>query len=115
MHVALRVFSPTGFCLKVHEVSVALPSAPLRTGAVGSATPSIAANVIDAPLTGLPSASVTITEGGGITGVPASAIRPSVAATISIFDGSAHWNWLKPTVGAEDLFLRRYIREYARA
>src|SRR6266480_5910307 len=72
--VAVTVFVPA-VVLKVHEVAAAIPSVPVVTGVVGVTVPlpAAAANVTAMPETGLPLASLTITEGGGLTAVPAGA------------------------------------------
>src|SRR5205814_5574200 len=64
--------------LRVQEVAAAIPSVPVGTGVVGVTVPLPAsvANVTATPATGLPPASLTITEGGGVTAVPAGADVP---------------------------------------
>src|SRR5207244_7242995 len=64
--------------LKVHDVAAAIPSVPVVTGVVGVTVPlpGATANVTATPDTGLPFASFTITEGGGVTAVPAGADAP---------------------------------------
>jgi hypothetical protein len=63
--------------LKVHEVAAAIPSPPVVT-VVGVTVPlpGATANVTATPKTGLPLASFTITEGGGVTAVPTGADSP---------------------------------------
>src|SRR5947208_13350324 len=75
--VAVSVLVPA-VGLKVHEVAAAIPSVPVVTGVVGVTVPlpAAAANVTATPETGLPLASFTITEGGGVTAVPAGADAP---------------------------------------
>ena len=72
--VAVRVFTPTSV-LRVQEFTVAVPSPPVAIGNVGSTVPLFGpvANVTSTPATGLPLASLTITDGGEATGVPAGA------------------------------------------
>ena len=72
--VAVSVFGPA-IGLSVQEVTVAIPSAPVAIGVVGSTVPLFTpvANVTGTPGTGLPLASLTITEGGKATAVPAGA------------------------------------------
>ncbi|PYO75868.1 MAG: hypothetical protein DMD67_10215 [Gemmatimonadetes bacterium] len=72
--VAVSVFGPA-IGLSVQEVTVAIPSAPVAIGVVGSTVPLLipVANVTSTPATGLPLASLTITEGGEATAVPAGA------------------------------------------
>src|SRR6266550_420723 len=59
--------------LSVQEVRAAIPSAPLLTGVVGVTVPLPAAgvNVTATSATGFPFASLTITDGGDLTAVPA--------------------------------------------
>src|SRR2546422_230171 len=75
--VAVAVFCPA-VALKVHDVAAAIPSTPVATGVVGVTVPlpGLAAKVTATPETGLPLASRTITEGGGLTAVPAGADVP---------------------------------------
>ena len=83
--VAVSVFVPA-VGLRVHEVSVAIPSAPVLTGVVGVTVPLPAAgvNVTSTFATGFPLASFTITEGGGLTAVPAGAeVPPPFAAIVA--------------------------------
>jgi len=70
--VAVSVFSPA-VALSVQEVRAAIPSAPLLTGVVGVTVPLPAAgvNVTATCATGFPFASLTITDGGDVTAVPA--------------------------------------------
>jgi len=70
----VSVFGPA-IGLSVQEVTVAIPSAPVAIGVVGSTVPLFTpvANVTGTPGTGLPLASLTITEGGKATAVPAGA------------------------------------------
>lgn len=72
--VAVSVFGPA-IVLRVQDVTVATPSVPVATGVAGSTAPLLrpVANVTSTPDTGLPFASVTITEGGEATAVPAGA------------------------------------------
>ena len=72
--VAVRVFGPA-IVLSVQEVTVATPSVPVAIGVVGSTVPLLGpgANVTSTPTTGFPLASLTITEGGEATAVPAGA------------------------------------------
>src|SRR5881392_2886178 len=72
---AVRVFDPA-VGLSVHEVRAAIPSAPVLTGVVGVTVPlpSAGVNVTATPVTGFPFASLTITDGGGLTAVPAGAV-----------------------------------------
>src|SRR5205823_12752432 len=70
--------------LRVQEVAAAIPFVPVVTGVVGVTVPLPAsvANVTATPATGLPLASFTITEGGGVTAVPAGAdVPPPFAAS----------------------------------
>src|SRR5205807_8377763 len=66
--VAVSVLVPA-VELKVQDVAAAIPSVPVVTGVVGVTVPlpAAAANVTATPETGLPLASLTITEGGGVT------------------------------------------------
>src|SRR5439155_19682360 len=75
--VAVSVLVPA-VELKVHEVAAAIPSVPVVTGVVGVTVPlpGATANVTATPDTGLPLASLTITEGGSVTAVPAGADAP---------------------------------------
>src|SRR5205809_1184419 len=75
--VAVRVLVPA-VELRVQEVAAAIPSVPVVTGVVGVTVPlpGAVANVTATPETGLPLASLTITEGGGVTAVPAGADLP---------------------------------------
>src|SRR5205085_1995950 len=75
--VAVSVFVPA-VGLSVHEVRAAIPSDPVLTGVVGVTVPLPAAgvNVTATPSTGFPFASFTITDGGGLTAVPAGADVP---------------------------------------
>src|SRR5207248_5949360 len=75
--VAVSVLVPA-VVLKVHEVAAAIPSVPVVTGVVGVTVPlpAAAANVTATPETGLPLASLTIAEGGGLSAVPAGADVP---------------------------------------
>src|SRR5207249_7006576 len=81
--VAVSVFVPA-VELKVHEVAAAIPSVPVVTGVVGVTVPlpGATANVTATPDTGLPLASFTITEGGGVIAVPAGADVPPPFAAI---------------------------------
>ena len=73
--VAVSVFGPA-IGLSVQEVTVAIPSAPVAIGVAGSTVPLFtpAANVTGTSATGFPFASLTITDGGEATAVPASAV-----------------------------------------
>jgi len=81
--VAVSVFVPA-VELRVHEVAAAIPSEPVVTGVVGVTVPlpAAVAKVTSTPTTGLPLASLTITEGGGVTAVPAGAVVPPPFAAI---------------------------------
>src|SRR5205814_6451964 len=70
--------------LRVQEVAAAIPSVPVGTGVVGVTVPLPAsvASVTATPATGFPLASFTITEGGGVTAVPAGADVPPPLAAI---------------------------------
>src|SRR5213078_984927 len=72
--VAVSVLVPA-VELSVQEVAAAIPSVPVVTGVVGVTVPlpAAVANVTATPDTGFPLASLTITEGGGVTAVPAGA------------------------------------------
>src|SRR5947208_6579243 len=85
--VAVSVLVPA-VGLKVHEVAAAIPSVPVLTGVVGVTVPlpGATANVTATPDTGLPLASLTITEGGGVTAVPAGA---DAAPTMCAMDVAA--------------------------
>src|SRR6267378_2715954 len=74
--VAVSVLVPAAV-LRVHEVAAAMPSPPVVTGVVGLTVPlpGLTAKVTGIPATGLPLASFTITEGGGVTALPAHADR----------------------------------------
>src|SRR5439155_22189179 len=70
----------------VHDVRAAMPSPPLLTGVVGVTFPLPAArvNVPSSFAPGSPLASFTITEGGGLTAVPAGAeVPPPFAAIVA--------------------------------
>src|SRR5437764_145766 len=73
--VTVSVFCPA-VALSVHDVSAAIPSVPVLTGVVGVTVPlpSAGVNVTATPVTGFPFASFTITDGGGLTAVPAGAV-----------------------------------------
>src|SRR5205807_435502 len=82
---AVSVFGPT-VGLNVHEVRAAIPSDPVLTGVVGVTVPLPAAgvNVTATPVTGFPFASFTITDGGGLTAVPAGAdVPPAFRAIVA--------------------------------
>src|SRR5213078_2219574 len=81
--VAVSVFVPAAE-LSVQEVAAAIPSVPVVTGVVGVTVPlpAAVANVTATPDTGFPLASFTITEGGGVTAVPAGADVPPPFAAI---------------------------------
>jgi len=70
--VAVTVFVPA-VVLRVHDVRAAIPSVPVLTGVVGVTVPLPAAgvNVTATSATGFPFASLTITDGGDVTAVPA--------------------------------------------
>ena len=70
--VAVTVFVPA-VVLRVHDVRAAIPSVPVLTGVVGVTVPLPAAgvNVTATSATGFPFASLTITDGGEPTAVPA--------------------------------------------
>src|SRR5438270_719577 len=77
---------PPAVGLRVHEVSVAIPSAPVLTDVVGVTAPLPAAgvNVTATLATGFPFASFTITDGGGLTAVPAGAeVPPPLPAIVA--------------------------------
>ena len=73
--VAVSVFGP-GVAARTQDVTVAMPSVPVAMGVVGSTVPLFtpAANVTGTSATGFPFASLTITDGGEATEVPASAL-----------------------------------------
>ena len=73
--LAVRVFVPA-VGLSVHEVSLAMPSVPVLTAVVGTIVPfpGVTANVTATPATGFPFASRTVTDGAGLTAVPAGAV-----------------------------------------
>ena len=74
--VAVRVFVPA-VGPRVHDVAAAMPSAPVvAVGGVTVPLPGAAAKFTVTPPTGLPLASFTITEGGGVTAVPTGADSP---------------------------------------
>src|SRR5947207_10895134 len=83
--VAVSRLGPAA-ALRVQEVAAAIPSVPVGTGVVGVTVPLPAsvANVTATPATGLPPASLTITEGGGVTAVPAGADVPPPLAAIDV-------------------------------
>src|SRR5439155_72832 len=70
--VAVSVFVPA-VVPSVHEVTAAIPFAPVVTGVVGVTVPppDATANVTATPATGFPFASCTITDGPTATAVPA--------------------------------------------
>jgi hypothetical protein len=72
--VAVRVFGP-GVAARTQDVTVAMPSPPVAIGKVGFTVPLFTpvANVTATLPTGFPLASLTITEGGEETAVPAGA------------------------------------------
>src|SRR5690242_16269902 len=80
--VAVSVFGPA-VGPSVHDVTVAIPLVPVVTAVVGLTVPppEATANVTATPLTGLPFASRTITEGSTTTAVPAVAVWPFPALT----------------------------------
>src|SRR5207247_2593243 len=69
---AVSVFVPA-VVPTAHEVTAAIPSAPVVTGVVGVTVPppDATANVTATPATGFPFASCTITDGPTATAVPA--------------------------------------------
>ena len=73
--LAVNVFEPA-VALRVQLPTVAIPSAPVAIGVAGSTVPLFtpAANVTGTSATGFPFASLTITDGGEATAVPASAV-----------------------------------------
>src|SRR5437588_9365661 len=75
--VAVTVLGPA-VGPRIHDVAAAIPSVPVVTGVVGVTVPlpGLAAKVTATPETGLPLASRTITDGGGVTAVPAGADVP---------------------------------------
>src|SRR5207247_6264139 len=75
--VAVPVLAPA-VEVRVQPVGCAVPSGPVVTGVVGVTVPlpGAVANVTAPRQTGLPLASLTITEGGGVTAVPAGADVP---------------------------------------
>src|SRR5213078_1596815 len=75
--VAVSEFGPA-VGPSVHDVTAAIPFAPVVTGVVGvtEPPPDATANVTLTPPTGLPFASRTITEGAVATAVPAGAVWP---------------------------------------
>ncbi len=70
--VAVTVLPPA-MVPNTHYDSVAIPEALVETGVTGRMLPPppTTANAIDTPATGLPFASVTLTEGGEPAGSPA--------------------------------------------
>ena len=82
--VAVRVFGPA-VGPSVHDVTAAIPFAPVVTGVVGVTVPppEATANVTATPATALPLASRTTTEGFTGTAVPAAAVWPLPAFTAS--------------------------------
>src|SRR5437588_857791 len=72
LDVTVSVFCPA-VALSVHDVSAAIPSVPVLTAVVGVTLPLPAAgvNVTATSATGFPFASLTITDGGDVTAVPA--------------------------------------------
>src|SRR5439155_1712888 len=73
--VAVSVFVPA-VVPSVHEVTAAIPSAPVVTGDVGVTVPppDATANVTDTPATGSPFASCTLADAPTATAVPAVAV-----------------------------------------
>ena len=71
---AVSVFGPA-VGLSVQEVRAAIPSVPVLTAVVGVTVPlpAVGVNVTATSATGLPFASLTITDGGALTAVPAGA------------------------------------------
>src|SRR2546425_1133064 len=69
---AVSVFGPA-VGPRVHDVTVAMPLVPVVTAVVGVTVPppDVTANVTATPLTGLPLASCTITDGSTGTALPA--------------------------------------------
>jgi hypothetical protein len=88
--VALRTFAPvTG--PSVHEPTVAIPEPLVVTVAPETEPPPLTtANVTGAPSIGDPFWSVTTTEGGGVTTVPATPVTDveEFAASVVATDGS---------------------------
>ena len=72
--VAVSVFGP-GVAARTQDVTVAMPSLPVAIGPVGLTVPLFTpvVKVTSTPPTGFPLASLTITEGGEETAVPAAA------------------------------------------
>jgi len=72
---AVSVFGPA-VGLSVQEVRAAIPSVPVLTAVVGVTVPlpAVGVNVTATSATGLPFASLTITDGGEPTAVPAGAV-----------------------------------------
>src|SRR3989441_1150884 len=72
LDVAVSVFGPA-VGARVHDVTVAMPLLPVVTAVVGTTVPppEATAKVTATPLTGLPLASCTITDGSTGTAVPA--------------------------------------------
>src|SRR5207245_7473809 len=74
--VAVSVFVPA-VGPRVQDVAAAMPSAPVvAVGGVTVPLPGWTAKFTVTPATGLPLASFTITEGGGVTAVPTGADSP---------------------------------------
>src|SRR5205823_7081522 len=75
--VAVAVMRPA-VVTGVQDCAPPIPSVPVVTGVVGVTVPlpGLAAKVTATPETGLPLASRTITDGGGVTAVPAGADVP---------------------------------------
>src|SRR5690348_4610347 len=73
--VAVMVFAPAAVP-SVHDVTAAIPFAPVVTGVVGATVPppEATAKVTATPLTGLPFTSFTITDGAVATALPAVAV-----------------------------------------
>src|SRR3989442_571545 len=72
LDAAVRVFGPA-VGPRVHDVTVGMPLVPVVTAVVGTTDPppDATAKVTATPLTGLPLASCTITDGSTGTAVPA--------------------------------------------
>src|SRR5688572_10988912 len=75
LDVAVRVFVPA-LGPSVHDVTAAIPFAPVVTAVVGSTVPppEATSNMTETPATGLPNWSATRTEGGIATAVPTAAL-----------------------------------------
>src|SRR5207302_2069103 len=79
--VSVRTVGP-----RTQDVTAAMPLASVDTAVVGATVPlpAAVANVTATPATGLPLASLTITDGGGWTAVPTcAAVPPAVRAIVA--------------------------------